>query len=878
MSRRAILSSSVVVALAGFFVFAGAVGPAAADPVVLTVTPANVDPDRTPYFEGTGTPDAALELFVQSGQTCETTIAANGTWACEFVSLPIGYHQLGSTQTPLVGSPETNTALLNWWVDGPLPTPTITDPVDGGYWSNDPVWGAGGGVSWDFDSSDTWGLIYGYVSVTVDGVTSPYCSSTSRACYSDSIGNEGEEVIVSVVLDWYGFRPSSPSTPSAPVGVTLYDYRWTEILTAPSSPAPDRNLHFAGVATANSPLELRDDDGTVICSTTVDLDENWTCDIVGPLPGGDYVITAYTDTPFGWVDQSSPEVLLTVIPGPDPDPGPEPEPEPNRPPDPAPPVAAPAPTPVVPKALPPRIALDWSLDLGGVSEYAPGDTVTLTGRGLPEGASVAAELHSTPVTLGSASAGPEGFVTISSTIPSDIEPGAHSLVVTASADNADASTISVPITVVPASTPAAEDDEAEEAAAAPSRNSATVTTTGPATDPTTTGPGSTAWETADRTDPASPSALTESLATVSYLWANPIVLGVSAVVALVLLLFVAFPAELLNSTLSEQYDRMIEARRARAPQWWTDFRATVDRVPVLSTALFVVVAAVIFGFIDPRFGFDIVSLRVVLACAIGLIILALGANYLTAAIAWRAWGLRATIDLRPFGLVLAIVGVAISRALEFLPGIMIGVFAGLVLLGTNSGTSRLRVTIVRAMVVWGVAVASWIGYSVVAEPLVGTSLRRQSHGRGARRTHDRGPHRSAGRDAALLIPRGIRRVRGIQAVLARAVLLDRAHVGRRRAAAELRGTSRTHLPVGDRRRGLRAPRRDRLGGAGVAGASPGTGGGARAHTEPVATRLREARISPARACTTSAPRCCTCRWPSPSTRSRSRSRRWAHSC
>jgi hypothetical protein len=200
------------------------------------------------------------------------------------------------------------------------------------------------------------------------------------------------------------------------------------------------------------------------------------------------------------------------------------------------------------------------------------------------------------------------------------------------------------------------------------------------------------------------------------------VLGVSAIVALVLLLFVAFPAELLNSTLSEQYDRMIEARRARAPQWWTDFRAAVDRVPVLSTVLFVITAAVIFGFIDPRFGFDIVSLRVVLAYAIGLIILALGANYLTAAIAWRAWGLRATIDLRPFGLVLAIVGVAISRALEFLPGIMIGVFAGLVLLGTNSGTSRLRVTIVRAMVVWGVAVAAWIGYSVVAEPLVGTSF------------------------------------------------------------------------------------------------------------------------------------------------------------
>ena len=437
---------------------------------------------------------------------------------------------------------------------------------------------------------------------------------------------------------------------------------------------------------------MRDVGGAIICTTTIQSDGTWTCDIPGPLAAGPYAVTAYVTTPDGWVDYSLPEVNFTVTAS-------------------TPAVASPS-APLPPKVPITKRDLSWTLDIGGISEYRPGDAVHLSGSGLPFGAFASAELHSTPVLLGTDVANGSGTFSIDSTIPMDIEPGQHQFVVTVSADGANPSTVSAPITVL-APSGAPESPAEEPVAEEPEREQGTSLDHASAS--------SNEWVAADRDDPASPSALTESVATVGYLWANPVVLGVSAVIALVLLLFVTFPAELLNATISEQLGHA-DSRRDRTPGWWTAFQAGIDRVPVVSGTILVLIAAVIFGFIDPRFGFDIVSLRVVLACAIALFVMVLVTNLVAGGIARRKWDLVPRIELRPLGLILAVLGVLTSRLLDFVPGIMIGMLAGLVLLGSSSATSRLRATIVRAMVIWAFAVVAWLTYSVVVGGLAGTSF------------------------------------------------------------------------------------------------------------------------------------------------------------
>lgn len=62
-------------------------------------------------------------------------------------------------------------------------------------------------------------------------------------------------------------------------------------------------------------------------------------------------------------------------------------------------------------------------------DLVPGGVVTVTGAGLPAQKSVVLELHSDPVVLGTATTDAAGGFTVAVTIPSDVEPGVHTLVV-----------------------------------------------------------------------------------------------------------------------------------------------------------------------------------------------------------------------------------------------------------------------------------------------------------------------------------------------------------------------------------------------------------------------------------------------------------------
>ncbi|MCU1413164.1 MAG: hypothetical protein JWN80_504, partial [Microbacteriaceae bacterium] len=220
----------------------------------------------------------------------------------------------------------------------------------------------------------------------------------------------------------------------------------------------------------------------------------------------------------------------------------------------------------------------------------------------------------------------------------------------------------------------------------------------------------------NRNDPGAPSALTNSLPTLQTLIRNPIVIGAAAAAGLALLLFVAFPAELLNSTLSENYDRIFgRIPKVRLP-WNQRLKAFAARAPVIGGLVITVIAAIIFGFADPRFGFDLVSVRLVLACAIALFIIGYLANSLTGLIERRRWGVKTEMELKPLGLVLTIVGVVLSRIIGFSPGFLIGLILGLSLTGTTTVKQRSNAVLVRSSIMLGMAVAAWLVMSALGEP------------------------------------------------------------------------------------------------------------------------------------------------------------------
>jgi hypothetical protein len=122
------------------------------------------------------------------------------------------------------------------------------------------------------------------------------------------------------------------------------------------------------------------------------------------------------------------------------------------------------------------------------------------------------------------------------------------------------------------------------------------------------------------------------------------------------------------------------------------------------------IIAIVYGFVDPGFGFDIVSLRLVLSLAIAFFLLSYGASWISGLIVRRAWGATGIVALQPSIILFAIVGVIVARILDFSPGFLVGVAIGLELIQASKKVSA-RAVFVQVAVVTGLALAAWVAYS-----------------------------------------------------------------------------------------------------------------------------------------------------------------------
>ena len=134
----------------------------------------------------------------------------------------------------------------------------------------------------------------------------------------------------------------------------------------------------------------------------------------------------------------------------------------------------------------------------------------------------------------------------------------------------------------------------------------------------------------------------------------------------------------------------------------------------MGALLITVVTALVLGFADPHFGFDLESVRLVLACGIGLFIVGYVSNALTGAIVSRLWSVTTRIEIRPLGLIVTILGVLVSRVLDFSPGFLIGLVLGLTLTSETTLKQRSRAVLIRSGIVVGFGIIAWIAFSVAA--------------------------------------------------------------------------------------------------------------------------------------------------------------------
>jgi hypothetical protein len=489
--------------------------------------------------------------------------------------------------------------------------------------------------------------------------------------------------------------------------------------------AEDQTVTFSGTGTTGDIVSVLDDSDATVCSATVAAG-SWSC--TAAAPAGTHTYRAYqldqgwapyTDAsgdvggdPLGTV-LSGKSALTNTVPATVPAAAPT---TPTTPSDPTTPIPSATPTPPTPSPSPTAspaptpsttpTPFSWLLTVTGADgPLRSGDTVTLSSTGLPSGSIVQLFFHSTPIDLGSVTVAQDGTFSKAIVVPDGIDPGAHHFVATLTAPGSPASTVESPVTIAPSeelntlAVPPAATDTAKDAAAGTASGKAGRV------------PGTDARNTL-----SAPSSFTGALPTLATLFENPVTLAVAAGFALAILLLVALPTELLDSAVSSNLDRF-GPFLSRAGSWAeraTDWLNRVTHGQAASSAIMIVLSSIIFGFADPDYGFNLVSLRLTLSIIVALFVVYYIAPRISGTILKRRWNLTSGVSIQPIALVFAIIGVVIGRLLGFSPGFLIGMAIGLELASNAESLHKARSMAVQVAVIVGLALLAWVGYSLIA--------------------------------------------------------------------------------------------------------------------------------------------------------------------
>jgi hypothetical protein len=192
---------------------------------------------------------------------------------------------------------------------------------------------------------------------------------------------------------------------------------------------------------------------------------------------------------------------------------------------------------------------------------------------------------------------------------------------------------------------------------------------------------------------------------------SPAHLLVSALLALLLVALLPFPAALFNATLEANYAtvrrwcRILPVRDRDGDT--EDLNVPVARRPRAALVVVVVAAALLNAFLDPRLGFDRASFVLVGGLALSIATVALLASVPARAHARRAYGERVVFRAFPLGLAVAAVCVLVSRLASFEPGYLYGVVAAYAFRREPALAEKGRVEFRAAAFLLGVAVLAF---------------------------------------------------------------------------------------------------------------------------------------------------------------------------
>ena len=209
------------------------------------------------------------------------------------------------------------------------------------------------------------------------------------------------------------------------------------------------------------------------------------------------------------------------------------------------------------------------------------------------------------------------------------------------------------------------------------------------------------------------SAFAASVAAPAEVSTDPIVLLQSAALAALLVFLMPFPSQLFNSTLENHED---EVRR------WL----RLDRLGAVSggigafwgswpgVAVFTLLAALLYGFLDPGFGFSLGSLATFLGMLAG-IMLVTAAFAIPVVLAHRRIGDSWQLKVVPVSLLIGVACVLLSRLTGFQPGYLYGLLIGMAFARELAAADEGRATALGAGVMLVVALMAWLGLGALPD-------------------------------------------------------------------------------------------------------------------------------------------------------------------
>ena len=187
-------------------------------------------------------------------------------------------------------------------------------------------------------------------------------------------------------------------------------------------------------------------------------------------------------------------------------------------------------------------------------------------------------------------------------------------------------------------------------------------------------------------------------------------LALSALGALGLLLAIAFPSELFNSTLDENYDEVRSWFRLRPVAAGGDAagREGGGRHQGLAFAGFVLLGGLLYGFLSPDMAFDRSSVALVLGLSLSLVVISVGFRLPQLVYVRRRDGEWAHFRVLPGTALVAVACVVLSRLVHFQPGYLYGLIAGLSFRRRLDTDTNGVLTAASAVAVFLISIAAWL--------------------------------------------------------------------------------------------------------------------------------------------------------------------------